>query len=171
MTQASSIVWCDTLERKGSVGSRVRACVPPTEGETIEGSRTMRNRPYPVLKCSSSNGRRYAVPAVRAPPRRCPVPNLSDLKTAACCTDAVRLPQAQRMDESGAPSTRSPRLAWGSRWPPPRGRPSKGLRQKTPNLAAQEQNVVCTWALADFLGNPNAGQVLCSLAGALPYPF
>jgi len=24
------------------------------EGETIEGSRTMRNRPYPVLKCSSS---------------------------------------------------------------------------------------------------------------------
>jgi len=23
------------------------------EGETIEGSRTMRNRPYPVLKCSS----------------------------------------------------------------------------------------------------------------------
>ena len=27
---------------------------PVREGETIEGSRTMRNRPYPVLKCSSS---------------------------------------------------------------------------------------------------------------------
>jgi len=26
--------------------------VPVREGETIEGSRTMRNRPYPVLKCS-----------------------------------------------------------------------------------------------------------------------
>ena len=25
---------------------------PVREGETIEGSRTMRNRPYPVLKCS-----------------------------------------------------------------------------------------------------------------------
>ena len=24
---------------------------PVREGETIEGSRTMRNRPYPVLKC------------------------------------------------------------------------------------------------------------------------
>ena len=28
---------------------------PVREGETIEGSRTMRNRPYPVLKCSSSS--------------------------------------------------------------------------------------------------------------------
>ena len=27
---------------------------PVREGETIEGSRTMRNRPYPVLKCSST---------------------------------------------------------------------------------------------------------------------
>ena len=27
---------------------------PVREGETIEGSRTMRNRPYPVLKCSSA---------------------------------------------------------------------------------------------------------------------
>ena len=27
--------------------------LPAREGETIEGSRTMRNRPYPVLKCSS----------------------------------------------------------------------------------------------------------------------
>ena len=27
---------------------------PVREGETIEGSRTMRNRPYPVLKCSRS---------------------------------------------------------------------------------------------------------------------
>ena len=27
---------------------------PVREGETIEGSRTMRNRPYPVLKCSSN---------------------------------------------------------------------------------------------------------------------
>ena len=27
--------------------------IPVREGETIEGSRTMRNRPYPVLKCSS----------------------------------------------------------------------------------------------------------------------
>jgi len=26
------------------------------EGETIEGSRTMRNRPYPVLKCSNDAG-------------------------------------------------------------------------------------------------------------------
>ena len=26
--------------------------IPVREGETIEGSRTMRNRPYPVLKCS-----------------------------------------------------------------------------------------------------------------------
>ena len=26
---------------------------PVREGETIEGSRTTRNRPYPVLKCSS----------------------------------------------------------------------------------------------------------------------
>ena len=30
---------------------------PVREGETIEGSRTMRNRPYPVLKCSSVCGR------------------------------------------------------------------------------------------------------------------
>ena len=30
---------------------------PVREGETIEGSRTMRNRPYPVLKCSSGNVR------------------------------------------------------------------------------------------------------------------
>ena len=29
---------------------------PVREGETIEGSRTMRNRPYPVLKCSSCTG-------------------------------------------------------------------------------------------------------------------
>ena len=30
---------------------------PAREGETIEGSRTMRNRPpYPVLKCSSTVG-------------------------------------------------------------------------------------------------------------------
>ena len=29
---------------------------PAREGETIEGSRTMRNRPYPVLKCSSARG-------------------------------------------------------------------------------------------------------------------
>ena len=28
---------------------------PVREGETIEGSRTMRNRPYPVLKCSIPN--------------------------------------------------------------------------------------------------------------------
>ena len=28
---------------------------PVREGETIEGSRTMRNRPYPVLKCSSTS--------------------------------------------------------------------------------------------------------------------
>ena len=28
---------------------------PVREGETIEGSRTMRNRPYPVLKCSSAH--------------------------------------------------------------------------------------------------------------------
>ena len=28
--------------------------IPVREGETIEGSRTTRNRPYPVLKCSSS---------------------------------------------------------------------------------------------------------------------
>ena len=27
---------------------------PVREGETIEGSRTMRKRPYPVLKCSSA---------------------------------------------------------------------------------------------------------------------
>ena len=27
-------------------------CIPVREGETIEGSRTTRNRPYPVLKCS-----------------------------------------------------------------------------------------------------------------------
>ena len=27
--------------------------IPVRVGETIEGSRTMRNRPYPVLKCSS----------------------------------------------------------------------------------------------------------------------
>ena len=26
--------------------------IPVREGETIEGSRTTRNRPYPVLKCS-----------------------------------------------------------------------------------------------------------------------
>ena len=32
---------------------------PVREGETIEGSRTMRNRPYPVLKCSRARmGRR-----------------------------------------------------------------------------------------------------------------
>ena len=29
---------------------------PVREGETIEGSRTMRNRPYPVLKCSGGCG-------------------------------------------------------------------------------------------------------------------
>ena len=28
---------------------------PVREGETIEGSRTMRNRPYPVLKCSEKS--------------------------------------------------------------------------------------------------------------------
>ena len=28
--------------------------IPVREGETIEGSRTTRNRPYPVLKCSRS---------------------------------------------------------------------------------------------------------------------
>ena len=28
---------------------------PVREGETIEGSRTTRNRPYPVLKCSSTS--------------------------------------------------------------------------------------------------------------------
>ena len=28
---------------------------PVREGETVEGSRTMRNRPYPVLKCSRRN--------------------------------------------------------------------------------------------------------------------
>jgi len=28
---------------------------PVREGETIEGSRTMRNRPYPVLKCREAN--------------------------------------------------------------------------------------------------------------------
>ena len=27
---------------------------PAREGETIEGSRTMRNRPYPVLKCGAT---------------------------------------------------------------------------------------------------------------------
>ena len=40
---------------------------PAREGETIEGSRTMRNRPYPVLKCSSNSymctGRRVKVRA------------------------------------------------------------------------------------------------------------
>ena len=30
---------------------------PVREGETIEGSRTMRNRPYPVLKCSRGGAR------------------------------------------------------------------------------------------------------------------
>ena len=30
----------------------VRIRVLARQGETIEGSRTMRNRPYPVLKCS-----------------------------------------------------------------------------------------------------------------------
>ena len=30
---------------------------PVREGETIEGSRTMRNRPYPVLKCSRGGWR------------------------------------------------------------------------------------------------------------------
>ena len=29
--------------------------IPVREGETIEGSRTTRNRPYPVLKCSSES--------------------------------------------------------------------------------------------------------------------
>ena len=32
---------------------------PVREGETIEGSRTMRNRPYPVLKCSRHPGARH----------------------------------------------------------------------------------------------------------------
>ena len=32
--------------------------IPVREGETIEGSRTTRNRPYPVLKCSSGRVRR-----------------------------------------------------------------------------------------------------------------
>ena len=36
---------------------------PVREGETIEGSRTMRNRPYPVLKCSSAQVRVVAEPA------------------------------------------------------------------------------------------------------------
>ena len=30
---------------------------PVREGETIEGSRTMRNRPYQVLKCSTTSCR------------------------------------------------------------------------------------------------------------------
>ena len=32
---------------------------PVREGETIEGSRTMRNRPYQVLKCSKGLGGLY----------------------------------------------------------------------------------------------------------------
>ena len=39
---------------------------------------------------------------------------------------------AQRMDESGHPPLETPGLGFA------RGRPSKGLRQKTPNLAVQE---------------------------------
>ena len=35
---------------------------PGREGETIEGSRTMRNRPYPVLKCSSRGCGAYQNP-------------------------------------------------------------------------------------------------------------
>ena len=33
--------------------SYMNTAARPREGETIEGSRTMRNRPYPELKCSS----------------------------------------------------------------------------------------------------------------------
>ena len=51
---------------------------PVREGETIEGSRTRRNRPYPVLKCSKEF-RSSESPAVRVlpiPPSRSLHPSL-----------------------------------------------------------------------------------------------
>ena len=45
---------------------------PVREGETIEGSRTMRNRPYPVLKCSNHVGNaslKIGVPTPQSHPR------------------------------------------------------------------------------------------------------
>ena len=47
----------DAVEVCGTSNPALLASYPSElskrEGETIEGSRTMRNRPYPVLKCSS----------------------------------------------------------------------------------------------------------------------
>jgi len=44
---------------------------PVREGETIEGSRTMRNRPYPVLKCSSEAA--DCTPSAPSAPTSCEV--------------------------------------------------------------------------------------------------
>jgi len=41
---------------------------PVREGETIEGSRTTRNRPYPVLKCSSTDTKVFDRPAHHSSP-------------------------------------------------------------------------------------------------------
>ena len=59
--EPGSIQHCRNLWHLASTRILYRVCYDPPpmntpvrEGETIEGSRTMRNRPYPVLKCSST---------------------------------------------------------------------------------------------------------------------
>ena len=71
--------------------------IPVREGETIEGSRTTRNRPYPVLKCSEGEGRgwtvgdgvlagwAYGVAATFLPHKGGAVPE-SEKRRAAWCT-------------------------------------------------------------------------------------
>jgi len=48
---------------------------PVREGETIEGSRTMRNRPYPVLKCSKDERRPRPKQSSERPLRENPGPS------------------------------------------------------------------------------------------------
>ena len=57
LVRHSTYLSSDAVEVCGTSNPALLASYPSElskrEGETIEGSRTMRNRPYPVLKCSS----------------------------------------------------------------------------------------------------------------------
>ena len=53
---SACVCVCVCVEGKQKKMRVPKGC-PVREGEPIEGSRTMRNRPYPVLKCSKSEYR------------------------------------------------------------------------------------------------------------------
>ena len=63
------------------------------EGETIEGSRTMRNRPYPVLKCSSDVEALYNVKSLQQTLHHKQAANearsLSDMRRVALASAAL----------------------------------------------------------------------------------